>query len=765
TDATTRNAWFIPDVAGAYVVKDSSNTSSLNTITIYAGKWAGVITSAGETSQKVSASGVTQVTDSKGNVLSNLESGMWFDTTNTAYWPNGATGSYTYTNWPTITVDSGCTACHYNSVVANGLTAPDKFTPWTYTAHATFMARGMNAITGNSGACLTCHSVGFDQAPGASSGTGFDDIALLDGWSYPSKDTTKPYSNWKTMAGTSSYSNLIKLANIQCENCHGPQGSDGHISGLAGSTKVAGGTRVNYSAELCGICHDSGTGHHLYSEWAASLNPFTAGSTVTINVTSTSPKIVWNPTAGVSGHGHANYGQATYTNYAGASGAQSASTTQAGTVTTSSISAPSCSRCHTAEGFAAYATQLSQYTGQSQIPSTAGALQSTYVPNSITGGSATTYGTTVWTADNAHSQTCTACHDPHSDKNPNQLRIYDTIPMTMAGFGVSGLGKGAICVACHNERNGVACDSAHAPGTTPLPGICNSISTNPSVQSGATFLHEDGDTVAPLYLDTPHDNTQAEVLMGRDVFFMSGSLPMLSKHANVEDACVGCHMTLNPQTHLSHGAAATSTHVWYINDADRPTLCANCHSSSVDGQAIVASTQNQVAVLMDALGTNMLSYLKANYGSASIYIGGSNNSTLTAKTGMTAVPVSSIGAIYLGNNPTNCTAANVSAGNCSITNGDAGQSTFYFYDASGNALKTSSGSALSAGLTAISTDSSGLSLIFGANSIYKKAIWNLMIVQRDYSWGVHNPSFVSTVLATTITQVKTVGSSRVTPAP
>ena len=729
-NATTQNAWFVPDVAGAYVVKESSTTAnsspSTNPMTIYAGTWYGVITGGGETSQTVNASGFTKVT-SGGNVVSNLYASMWFTTANTTFWPNGATGSATYTNWPTITVNPICLDCHAtgSTLTITGLAsgagagvtvaALDDFTPWTYTVHATIFARNLNAISNSSagGSCLVCHSVGYDTSPGATQ-SGFSGIAALDGWSAPAEGYTKVYDNWKSMVSNTSYSNLAQLSNIQCENCHGPQQSSSHESGLVGNnnTGVAGGTRVSYGSEVCGSCHGEGSGsHNRYSEWIQSINPGTPGDTVTILATPLTPSYSINGVvAGSTGHGHSHWQQLTIT----------------GVPSSDDLppTAVSCSRCHTAEGFTAYTKQLVQYTGQSQIPSTAGILQNTYVPNSVTSS-----GSVVWTPDNVHPQTCAACHDPHSDSNPNQLRIYDSVPMTMAGFGVSGLGKGAICTACHNSRNGMQCDSAHQPVNGIIPSYCSGGATTPG-PSGPTFNHEDTDPVAPLYLDTPHDNTQAEVLMGREAFFMGSTLPMLSPHAAIQDSCVGCHMTLNPQTHSSSNTV--SDHVFYITDAERPTLCANCHSSggNVNGLAIISSTLNAMAQLNAAMGPALKAQLLAN---TTIYVGSSHKALNSSQ-----ITMVSFGNII--NSPTSVSSA---------------QSSFYFYTAALNATTglPSGNYAVSGGLSAITTDSAGTIPLFGANSKFKKAVWNIQLIGKDYSNGIHNPNFVSAVLSNTLAAV------------
>ena len=115
-----------------------------------------------------------------------------------------------------------CSFCH-----SGGIQAPDMYHPWTTTAHSMIFSNG---ITGNiiengapyySASCLKCHTVGYDTTATASNG-GFDDVALATGWTFP---TVLTNSNWAAMPVK-----LQNVANIQCENCHGP-GSQ-HAYGL-----------------------------------------------------------------------------------------------------------------------------------------------------------------------------------------------------------------------------------------------------------------------------------------------------------------------------------------------------------------------------------------------------------------------------------------------------------------------------------------------------------------------------------------------------
>ena len=599
---TGRNPYFTPDVQGKYIV--STNTGS--TITLYAGKWVGVIDPG---NPSVYATKTVTAADP-----------MWY-----TWAPSSTSSSQTFTNWPVIQTDWACGFCH------NDTTAPAKITPWKTTVHASFFTRGIENITSNSDSCLTCHTTGYDLAKAAAN-DGFDDMMAAEGFKY--KKATGAWAAMLTAAPKTA-----RRANIQCENCHGPQDTGytdvahARINGSLTSDLTTSTVRVDYSAEICAQCHASGTGHHYVSEWRQ-LNPDTAMG---------HSKLAQMDATGYSGHARSTDG--------------------------------SCARCHTAQGFVAYVDLLA--TGN------AGTLPASVI---------------TWTKDNAQPQTCTACHDPHSDANENQLRISDKITMTMAGFGVDGVGKGALCMACHNNRNGIQCYSA--PTVT---GLCAGGNLSPT---GATFLHEDNDAFTPTILDTMHDASQADVLMGRNFFFMGKSLPILSKHAQVKDTCVGCHMTLNPMTHLSHGAPAVSSHLFAITDAQTSSLCSNCHGANVDGASLQTFVEDQLAVLGQKMSANLLARLPATY-----YI---NKVAFTA------------------------------AGTTSITYYDG---TFYFNGTPGNIT-----SGTKASLTNLTVDAAGTQPIIGPDDVLKKASWNWTMIERDGSKGIHNPTLIQQVLANTIAQ-------------
>ncbi|HLZ53103.1 MAG TPA: hypothetical protein VKS19_01375, partial [Verrucomicrobiae bacterium] len=109
---------------------------------------------------------------------------------------------------------SGCALCH-----SGGQIAPNKVVPWETTGHATQFARGIDGIlAGNhyGTSCLKCHTVGYDTNALAVNG-GFDDVAAALGWHFPAVLTNGDWASMET-----NYPTLANVANIQCENCHGP---------------------------------------------------------------------------------------------------------------------------------------------------------------------------------------------------------------------------------------------------------------------------------------------------------------------------------------------------------------------------------------------------------------------------------------------------------------------------------------------------------------------------------------------------------------
>ena len=147
-----------------------------------------------------------------------------------------------------------CALCHSGGIVAENI-----YSTWTNTPHASFFTRAIDGLVSShySASCISCHTLGYDTNANAVNG-GFDDVAKQLGWTFP---TVLTNGNWAAMPAS-----LKNLANIQCENCHGP-GSE-HAAAL-GNTNISNWPRLglSFGAGDCGQCHDATPNHVKDVEW------------------------------------------------------------------------------------------------------------------------------------------------------------------------------------------------------------------------------------------------------------------------------------------------------------------------------------------------------------------------------------------------------------------------------------------------------------------------------------------------------------------
>lgn len=150
-----------------------------------------------------------------------------------------------------------CTMCH------GGGLADVKVPAWSKTAHAEVFKDNINGATGQKtygSSCWGCHTVGFDKNKTLANG-GFDDVMKLLGWTPPA--ATAP-GNWDGVPN-----DLKNVANIQCENCHGP----GSLHADSGGEPIA--ISINHSSGDCNQCHHAGTHHIKGAEWENSVHAVT----------------------------------------------------------------------------------------------------------------------------------------------------------------------------------------------------------------------------------------------------------------------------------------------------------------------------------------------------------------------------------------------------------------------------------------------------------------------------------------------------------
>ncbi|MDE3067653.1 MAG: hypothetical protein KGJ60_08890 [Verrucomicrobiota bacterium] len=158
-----------------------------------------------------------------------------------------------------------CSLCH-----SGGLVADNMVVPWQTTGHAHIFSEGIDGLIYShyDTRCAVCHTVGYDTNTNAVNG-GFDDVAAELGWTFP---TNLVPGNWASMQ--SNYPSLANLANIQCENCHGPGSQHAALLG-ATNAQAWPSVAVSFDAGVCAQCHDEPPHHSKVAEWDNSVHAVT----------------------------------------------------------------------------------------------------------------------------------------------------------------------------------------------------------------------------------------------------------------------------------------------------------------------------------------------------------------------------------------------------------------------------------------------------------------------------------------------------------
>ncbi len=127
-------------------------------------------------------------------------------------------------------------------------------TQWAKTGHGqAFIDHMDNNPSGHFASyCVSCHVVGYNTAVTAVN-DGWDDVAADLGWVFPAVLQPGNFANM-----VANQPRLAHLANIQCENCHGP-----------GSLHVGRRDGIDMSLEegVCAKCHEDGHYHIKNTQW------------------------------------------------------------------------------------------------------------------------------------------------------------------------------------------------------------------------------------------------------------------------------------------------------------------------------------------------------------------------------------------------------------------------------------------------------------------------------------------------------------------
>ncbi len=188
--------------------------------------------------------------------------------------------------------------------------------------------------------------------------------------------------------------------------------------------------------------------------------------------------------------------------------------------------------------------------------------------------------------------TCAACHDPHDNTNPAQLRTMDDVKL-VDGTVVREGGAGKLCMQCHKSRRSA------------------------KVQVAGYFKNKSG------RID-PHENSQTDVLTGTNGVDYGLDFRKSTHLYAVEDACATCHMQAVPAT-VDGKANPTFTHAgghtwnmrWdkgtpddHSDDVEMTGACASCHGpmttfdiprEDFDGDGTVEGIQTEVEGLLEVL--------------------------------------------------------------------------------------------------------------------------------------------------------------------
>jgi hypothetical protein len=556
-DATAQNPEFTPDVAGLYTftVTDTTKAPPASvTLEVYADKWQGAITGQ----------------DGDGRPLA-----------------------------------AACTGCHQ----AGGF-APDMFTPWAQTGHAEIFTINLNTSTHYGEDCFTCHTVGFNKDV---DNDGMDDAADYQAF-LAAGLLNNPGDNWTTMLA--DFPQSARLANIQCENCHGPQKTG------AAHMDQPGEPRKSLSSDVCAVCHGEPLRHARFQQWQLS--------------------------------GHANYELAIDEGTGG-----------------------SCARCHSVNGFLAW-EELGYASG--------------------------TNVTVTWTEDDVHPQTCVTCHDPHAEGTTTgtstdaPVRIEGNTPVLVAGFAAYGVGKGAICMTCHNSRRGLRNDT-----------------TFPLIKGTSETAR------------TPHTPRQADMLMGENAYLVD--VGVRGKHSFIENTCVNCHMVQSkPPAELSYQLGGTN-HTFSASD----TICSNCHGDGFGPEGVEEAFDASSAQLQQLLGQAILQVMGEQIAAGNVIVldlGGGSSRTITNVADITDIVFVDAGRQAITLTFTDMTVV-----------GPVRMDRVYVRDA-----------AVPADCPAVTPYPGRCEIYDFAPDAIPMAGWNYSVV-NDGSRGVHNPDFVFQVLSNSISAV------------
>jgi len=317
------------------------------------------------------------------------------------------------------------------------------------------------------------------------------------------------------------------------------------------------------------------------------------------------------------------------------------------------LTAAHCGRCHSEQGFLTWLPQL-QKGNPGLIAKPDGSPAD--IPYLVSLG---------LSKFSVRPQTCTTCHQADYS-----LRQAGTTPLLPAGFRAIGVGLGAQCMLCHNSRNGAITWNQTDPGR----------------------------------YSAPHTASQADVIMGKNVFFLDYGNNFISPHASFTgDACVTCHMRFSKEPHAFKAEV---------------TVCTRCHGPDMNAARVQGPTKTLIHELEAAIEARIMAS-RSRIRSIRVW-----DAKVYAYVDTITVEPSAITKVEL----------------IEV----AGQQGVTFTLASGRKVTTQIGEL---------RDAQGRPS-FPTSDPLVRAGWNYWLVEGDGSWGVHNPRFYRQVILTTLDALK-----------
>jgi hypothetical protein len=299
----------------------------------------------------------------------------------------------------------------------------------------------------------------------------------------------------------------------------------------------------------------------------------------------------------------------------------------------------------------------------------------------------------VVTPDTAEPQTCVTCHDPHEQGTTSSLttnatvRFTDNTAVLPAGFKATDVGKGAICITCHNTRNGV---------------------------------HDDSFPVTSY--QAPHSAGQGDILMGENAYFVPTER---SVHSYLQDTCVTCHLVESPPP-PDYSLPGNSTNHAFNASIE---ICSDCHAKTMDGKALQAGVESRLASLSDQMGSYLLKKMPAQITIKAVTPGDTTgDGVVIDKTNIASISMPEL-SIH---------------GQIGFTLHFKSAVAMTYVPATGGAKQTASLTDADVQLGNITSD--GTKAVIDPSDPLVKAGWNYFLVAQDGSAGVHNPTFVSDVI-------------------